>query len=162
MSEQFSTAMDVLRAETRAALRRLLRRPSASIVSVLALACGIGAATATWSLMNALLLNPLPVAEADDVFEVGIRSRQRLSDTFTYRMYPVIRESEAFASLVGGALMWVVAVPLSYGFGLHLGFGVFGVWLAMTCDECLRGFINYRRWLSGAWQRYSIGARAAP
>ncbi len=66
-----------------------------------------------------------------------------------------------FASLVGGTLMWVVAVPLSYLFGLQLGLGVLGVWLAMACDECLRGFINYRRWLSGAWQRYRIGADAA-
>lgn len=63
-----------------------------------------------------------------------------------------------FASLVGGVLMWTVAVPLSYLFGLQLGLGVVGVWLAMACDECLRGFINYRRWLSGAWQRYRLGA----
>jgi putative MATE family efflux protein len=67
-----------------------------------------------------------------------------------------------FASLVGGTLMWVVAVPLCYFFGLQLGLGVLGVWIAMACDECLRGFINYRRWLSGKWQKYSIGAQAAP
>jgi putative MATE family efflux protein len=64
-----------------------------------------------------------------------------------------------FASLIGGTLMWVVAVPLSYLFGVHFGWGVLGVWLAMACDECLRGFINYRRWLSGAWQKYRIAAR---
>ena len=63
-----------------------------------------------------------------------------------------------FASLVGGALMWLVAVPLSYVLGLRMGLGVVGVWLAMACDECLRGYINHRRWLSGAWQRYRVGA----
>jgi putative MATE family efflux protein len=66
-----------------------------------------------------------------------------------------------FASLVGGTLMWVVAVPLCYLFGVQLGLGVLGVWIAMACDECLRGVINYRRWLSGAWQRYRIGAPTA-
>lgn len=64
-----------------------------------------------------------------------------------------------FASLVGGSLMWIVAVPFSYFFGIQLGLGVTGVWLAMACDECLRGFINYRRWHSGAWQRYRIAPR---
>lgn len=63
-----------------------------------------------------------------------------------------------FASLVGGALMWLVAVPLSYVLGLRMGLGVVGVWLGMACDECLRGYINHRRWLSGAWQRYRVGA----
>ncbi len=66
-----------------------------------------------------------------------------------------------FASLVGGLLMWTVAVPLSYWFGLQLGLGVVGVWLAMACDECLRGVINYRRWLSGAWQKYRLAAAEA-
>src|SRR5690606_9891575 len=61
-----------------------------------------------------------------------------------------------FASLVGGALMWLVAVPLSYVLGLRMGLGVVGVWLAMACDECLRGYITHRRWLSGVWQRYCV------
>jgi predicted permease len=139
MSERFSTAIDILRSESRAALRRLLRRPSASIVSMLALGCGIGAAAAAWSLMNALLLNPLPVAEPDDLFEVGIRTQQRLSDTFTYRIYPVIRESEAFEGLVGGGY-WGVRISdrdsVEAYFASHDFFETLGVPMAIG-----RGFV---------------------
>lgn len=63
-----------------------------------------------------------------------------------------------FASLVGGSLMWLVAVPLSYALGVYLELGVVGVWVAMAIDEALRGLVNYRRWATGSWQRYRVTA----
>lgn len=63
-----------------------------------------------------------------------------------------------FASLVGASMMWFIAVPLSYFLGVAAGFGVVGVWIAMTADECLRGFTNYWRWQTGAWQRFRLSA----
>ena len=48
--------------ELRLAIRRLTKRPGASIVSIVTLACAIGAASATWSLLSAVLLRPLPYA----------------------------------------------------------------------------------------------------
>ena len=47
--------------ELRFAVRRLRKDLGSTIASVVALACGIGAAVATWSLVSAVLLNPLPV-----------------------------------------------------------------------------------------------------
>ncbi len=47
---------------------------------------------------------------------------------------------------------WVVAVGLSYVFGIRLGYGLVGIWIAMACDECLRGFAFILRFLQGRWK----------
>lgn len=51
--------------------------------------------------------------------------------------YPVI---------VGVFSMWLVAVLFSYLFGLKLGLGLPGVWLALGLDECVRGVFMFFRW----------------
>ena len=51
--------------ECRLAVRRLAKRPGASLVSLVTLALSIGAAAATWSLMSAVLLNPVPALDPD-------------------------------------------------------------------------------------------------
>ncbi len=47
---------------------------------------------------------------------------------------------------------WIIAVGLSYVFGIRLGFGLVGIWCAMACDECLRGFAFIIRFLQGKWK----------
>ena len=51
--------------ELRYATRRLLRVPSFSITTVFVLALGIGATTAVFSVVNGVLLRPLPYANPD-------------------------------------------------------------------------------------------------
>ena len=47
------------------AIRTLTRTPAFTLSVILVLALGIGATTATFSLVDATLLRPLPYAEAD-------------------------------------------------------------------------------------------------
>src|ERR1044072_4380248 len=62
--------MENLLSDARYAVRNLLRRPGFTIIAVVTLALGIGANTAIFSAVNALLLKPLPFPELDRVVAV--------------------------------------------------------------------------------------------
>jgi putative ABC transport system permease protein len=62
--------MENLRSDIRYALRNLLRRPGFTLIAVVTLALGIGANTAIFSAINALLLKPLPFPELDRVVAI--------------------------------------------------------------------------------------------
>lgn len=53
--------------------------------------------------------------------------------------------------VVNQASNWIVSVGLSYLFGIVLGFGLNGVWVAFALDEAVRGLILLRRWNGKKW-----------
>ena len=62
--------MESLFGDARYALRNLLRRPGFTLIAVVTLAAGIGANTAIFSAIHALLLKPLPFPELDRVVAI--------------------------------------------------------------------------------------------
>ncbi|KAA6454079.1 MATE family efflux transporter [Bacillus atrophaeus] len=52
--------------------------------------------------------------------------------------------------------MWGIGLPLAYLFGIHLGFGLAGVWISFIADEWIRGILMYRRWRSRIWIQKGI------
>jgi len=68
-------AVDALVQETGHALRRLRLAPAFTIAAVLTLALGIGATTAIFTLVHAVLLKSLPVSKPDELYRLGLTSR---------------------------------------------------------------------------------------
>src|SRR5499427_4247845 len=60
--------------DLRFAFRQLLKHPSFTLIAIFALALGIGANTAIFSVVNAVLLRPLPYPDADKLIVVRERS----------------------------------------------------------------------------------------
>lgn len=52
--------------------------------------------------------------------------------------------------------MWGIAIPLAWFLGLHLGWGLIGIWLAFAADEWTRGLAMYWRWKSRRWETKAL------
>ena len=71
--------LDEMRQDSRHAARMMIQHPSFTAAAVLSLALGIGANTAIFSVINALILNPPHIAQAERVAAIWTRSCARPS-----------------------------------------------------------------------------------
>jgi putative ABC transport system permease protein len=97
--------MDNLVKDIRYCVRSLIKRPAFALIAVFTLALGIGANTAIFSVINAVLLRPLSYEQADRL--VTLRSNQSAPD-----LAEVIAATHTFSQMGGEVLS-----PLAYTAG---------------------------------------------
>jgi predicted permease len=99
--------MEVLLQDLRYGLRMLVKSPGFTVVAILTLALGIGANTAVFSVIDAVMLKMLPVSHPEQLAVVGNPSRIHSTsngtpplDLFSYPLYRELRDgTQAFSGL---------------------------------------------------------------
>jgi hypothetical protein len=107
----------------RYATRQLHKSPGFALTAILTLAIGIGANTAVFSVMNAVLLRSLPVPEPNRVFNLRVDGRpDGTSNTgddetsFSYPAFEQLRQRrDVFSDLIAAAPLAVGKVSIRYG-----------------------------------------------
>ncbi|HEX6048350.1 MAG TPA: ABC transporter permease [Gemmatimonadaceae bacterium] len=157
-----------LRQDVAMALRQLRRRPGFTLIAVITLALGIGATTAVFAVVDAVLLRPLPFGSADALFLVR-RERTgspRVAVETTYPQYRTLRDgTQSFAGLAAvpssmQPAVWtdgdvgdpVVTVLASGNLFDVLGTGAF-LGRALTPDDDRRGAAGVIVLGYGVWNR---------
>ena len=57
-----------------------------------------------------------------------------------------------FPVYIGVFSMWTIAVGLGYILSIKCGFGLIGIWIGLTCDECFRAILVIYRWKNRKWE----------
>jgi putative ABC transport system permease protein len=97
-------------ADLRYAWRRLRQGPGFTVVAVLTLALGIGAATAVFSVVNPILLEPLPYAGADRLLMISDVSADGSPEDVTYGTYRELAARDRSFDALAVADQWQPAL----------------------------------------------------
>ncbi|HEV2764951.1 MAG TPA: ABC transporter permease, partial [Pyrinomonadaceae bacterium] len=103
--------MGKLLRDVRHGLRVFWKRPGFTLVVVLTLALGIGANTILFSLVNSVLLNPLPYADPERLVFVAERREGEFYDGVSYDDYKDFRDqTNSFAQLAAVSPQWTLTM----------------------------------------------------
>jgi predicted permease len=92
--------VNTLMQDIRYALRMLAKAPGFAAIAILTLALGIGANTAIFSVVNGVLLNPLPYPHPEQVMTVASKTSDFPESSISYPNFQDwVRQNHTFASL---------------------------------------------------------------
>ena len=94
--------------DLRYSMRGLAKRPGFAFVAIITLALGIGANTAIFSVVNAVMLRPLPYSEPDRLVQVWETKPQanRWADWVSYPDFRDWRERNTAFDEIGACRTW--------------------------------------------------------
>ena len=95
--------LDTLLQDARFALRVLRKNPSFAAVAVITLALGIGANTTMFSVVNSVLLRPLPYPEPQRIVHFELQMRGGVSDALTVPQFQFFRDHNSGFEEVAGS-----------------------------------------------------------
>jgi predicted permease len=111
--------LDSIRADVVFGWRQIKKRRVTSAAAILSLGLAIGACTAAFRIVDALLLRPLPVSHPDRLYalffeELGVDGKFQTYDSFSYPMFRQMRAAvDDQADLL--AVSYVTTINLTYG-----------------------------------------------
>jgi len=106
--------MTVMGQDTRYAIRTLLKNPAFTLIAVCALALGIGANTAIFTVVDRVILRPMPYRDADRLVNIVRKFRTGTSPSLSIPKFAVVRQA---------TLLDAVAVYDFMGPGMNLSGG---------------------------------------
>jgi putative ABC transport system permease protein len=140
--------------DVRYGLRMLSKSPGFTAVAVLTLALGIGANTAIFSLVDGILLRPLPYTRADQIVHLSWQVKGNAIPNFTAAEFEFWRDhGSAFAAIAGTrdvanrelefgtTTQWVRTLSVTDGFLEVLGVN----------PQLGRGFVREETWPNGTY-----------
>jgi putative ABC transport system permease protein len=166
--------MEPLLQDLRFALRTLVRQPGFALTAILTLALGIGATTAIFSVVNAIVLRPLPYEDADRVVAVTnywLKTSSRGMSVSAPDFHDWREQSRSFESLAyhtGGETSVSIGGSADYAFPVRVTGGFFETFRArpqlgrlLTAEEERPGGPPAAVITDAFWRRQFGGSRNA-
>src|SRR2546421_12410392 len=110
--------METFLKDIRYGLRTLWQRPGFTVIAIMTLGLGIGATTAIFSVVNAVLLRPLPYPAAERLMRIGQQYPSGLAAAGEPKFLFWREQSESFETMAamkasGQGAIWQAAVKPS-------------------------------------------------
>lgn len=86
--------MDRLIKDIKFGFRSLVAKPTYSIIALVTLMLGMGVTITMFSLVNSILLKPLPLPQSEQLYEMSFENRTQVNSSISFKGYESVRDTE--------------------------------------------------------------------